>query len=215
MKTFTNPFALLALTVLGLSNPALGAELEDAGSMHVHHHMMMEQTKHQMVDYKLPQIQLVREDGKNVSFIEELNDGRPLILNFIYTTCTDVCPLTTQTLAELQDKLGIERDRVHMVSISIDPEQDTPEVLARYAHKFGAGPQWQFYTGTVNASIAAQQAFDVYLGDKMKHSPVTFIRAAPGKPWLRIDGFAKSDELLSSLGDMDIFKEAQHPEVAY
>lgn len=215
MKTSTNSLALIALAVLGFSNSILGAELEDAGSMHAHHHMMMEQTKHQIVDYKLPQIQLVREDGKNVSLIEELNDGRPLVLNFMYTTCTEICPLTSKTFAELQDKLGIERDRVHMVSITIDPEQDTPEVLAKYAHKFGAGPQWQFYTGTIDASIAAQRAFEVYRGDKMEHNPVTFIRAAPGKPWLRIDGFAKSDELLRSLGDMEVFKEEQRPEIAY
>lgn len=215
MKTTTTPFALIALAVLGFSNSSFEAELEDAGSMHAHHHMMMEQTKHQIVDYKLPQIQLLREDGKNVSLIEELNDGRPLVLNFMYTTCTEICPLTSQTFAELQGKLGIERDRVHMVSISIDPEQDTPEVLAKYARKFGAGPQWQFYTGTIDASIAAQRAFEVYRGDKMEHNPVTFVRAAPGKPWLRIDGFAKSDELLRSLGDMDVFKEVTHPEIAY
>lgn len=215
MKTSTYPFALFALAISGFSYSIRGAELEDAGSMHAHHHMMMEQTKHQIADYKLPQIQLVREDGKNVSLIEELNDGRPLVLNFMYTTCTEICPLTSKTFAELQNKLGIDRDRVHMVSISIDPEQDTPEVLAKYAHKFGAGPQWQFYTGTIEASIAAQRSFEVYRGDKMEHNPVTFIRAAPGKPWLRIDGFAKSDELLSSLRDMDVFKDEQHPGIAY
>ncbi|VVC83622.1 SCO family protein [Sideroxydans sp. CL21] len=215
MKTATYPFALIALVILGSSPSIPGAELEDAGSMHAHHHMMMEQTKHQIADYKLPQIQLVREDGKNVSLIEELNDGRPLVLNFMYTTCTEICPLTSKTFAELQNKLGNDRDRVHMVSISIDPEQDTPEVLAKYAHKFGAGTQWQFYTGTTEASIAAQRSFEVYRGDKMEHNPVTFIRAAPGKPWLRIDGFAKSDELLSSLRDMDVFKDEQHPGIAY
>lgn len=215
MKTSTNLLALIALAVLGFSNSIPGAELEDAGSMHAHHHMMTEQTKHQIADYKLPAIQLVREDGKNVSLIEELNDGRPLVLNFMYTTCTEICPLTSKTFAELQDKLGTERDRVHMVSISIDPEQDTPEVLAKYAHKFGAGPQWQFYTGTIDASIAAQRAFEVYRGDKMEHNPVTFIRAATGKSWLRIDGFAKSDELLRSLGDMEVFKDDLRPEIAY
>jgi protein SCO1/2 len=215
MKTSTNPFALIALAALGFSTSILGAELEDVGSMHAHHHMVMEQTKHQIADYKLPQIQLVREDGKSVSLIDELNDGRPLVLNFMYTTCTEICPLTSKIFAELQDKLGTERDRVHMVSISIDPEQDTPEVLAKYAHKFGAGPQWQFYTGTIDASIAAQRAFEVYRGDKMEHSPVTFIRAAPGKPWLRIDGFAKADELLRSLGDTNAFKEVTNPGIAY
>ena len=183
--------------------------------MHAHHHMMMEQTKHQLADYKLPQIQLVREDGKNISLIEELNDGRPVILNFIYTACTTICPLTSRTFEDLQDKMGKEREQVHMVSVPIDPEQDTPAVLAKYANKFAAGRQWHFYTGTVEASIAVQRAFEVYRGDKMDHNAVTFIRAAPGKPWLRVEGFAKSDELLRGLRDMESSKEAMLPGSGY
>ena len=201
MEIISRHFLLVALSILCLSTRAFCVEIEDANNIHSHHQMMME-TKSRVADYKLPQIQLVREDGKQVSLLEELNDGRPLILNFIYTTCTTICPLTSQTFVELQDKLGNERDRIHMVSISIDPEQDTPEVLTKYAHKFGAGSQWQFYTGTLEASNAAQRAFDVYHGSKMKHSPVTFIRAAPGDSWLRIDGFAKVDEIMHSLGEL-------------
>jgi protein SCO1/2 len=83
------------------------------------------------------------------------------------------------------------------MSISIDPEQDTPKELREYARKFHAGPAWQHYTGTVEASLAAQRAFNVWRGDKMSHSSVTFMRATPDAPWLRIDGFASADELLS------------------
>ena len=187
--------------------------------MHAHHHMVMEQTKHQLADYKLPRIQLVREDGKNIDLLEELNDGLPVIMNFIYTTCTTICPLASRTLAELQEQLGTESDSIHMASVSIDPEQDTPAVLAKYANRFGAGKQWHFYTGTVDASVAAQRAFDVYRGDKMDHNPVTFIRAAPGTPWMRIDGFAKADELQRELrdlkADMRSSKEARLPEGAH
>jgi protein SCO1/2 len=82
------------------------------------------------------------------------------------------------------------------MSISIDPEQDTPTRLTEYARKFHAGPEWQYYTGTLAASIAAQRAFDVYRGEKMRHTPVTLLRSAPGKPWLRIEGFVTPDELL-------------------
>lgn len=198
MKNISKHLLFVAISVICFSKSTLGTEAADASTMHAHHQMMME-TKTQLVNYKIPQIQLVREDGKLVSLIDELNDGRPLILNFIYTTCTTICPLTSQTFFELQNKLGGQRDSVHMVSISIDPEQDTPEVLTKYALKFGAGSQWQFYTGTLESSIAAQRAFDVYRGSKMKHSPVTFIRAAQGKSWLRIDGFAKVDEIIHSL----------------
>jgi protein SCO1/2 len=210
MNTFAKPFAAAALAVSGLIASAVpGAEMEDAASMHMHHHMMMGGTTSQLVDYKLPQIQLVRDDGEKVVLADELNDGRPVVMNFIYTTCTTICPLASRTFAELQEMLGNERDTVHMVSISIDPEQDTPAVLAKYADKFGAGKQWRFYTGTVAASVAAQRAFDVYRGNKMNHNPVTFIRTALGKPWLRIEGFAKTDELLRGLRGLDTSKEAR------
>jgi protein SCO1/2 len=151
---------------------------------------------HATVSYETPAVMLVREDGKSVSLPHELDDGRPVLLNFIFTTCSSICPLTSRTLEEFQHKLGSEAARVHLMSISIDPEQDTPARLSAYARKFHAGPEWQYYTGTVAASIAAQRAFDVYRGEKMSHTPVTLMRAAPGEPWLRIEGFVTPDELV-------------------
>lgn len=164
--------------------------------------MMMAETTRTTATYQIPDITLVRDDGKSVSMRKELDDGRPVVLSFIYTTCTSVCPMTSQTLSELQAKLGAARDSVHFVSVSIDPEQDTPSRLHEYAKKFGAGPEWQHYTGTVAASLAAQQAFAVYFGDKMDHRPVTLVRAAHGKSWVRIDGFATADQLLAELHDV-------------
>ena len=148
------------------------------------------------VAYQTPAVTLVREDGKSVSLSHELDDGRPVLLNFIFTTCSSICPLVSQTFAEFQRKLGSEANAVHLMSISIDPEEDTPSRLAEYARKFHAGPEWQHYTGTLAASLAAQRAFDVYRGEKMNHTPVTLMRAAPGKPWLRIEGFVTPDELV-------------------
>lgn len=193
----------LVLTAAGMIAPAAhavatGASAVDAPDPHARHHHMMSEITRSTVDYALPTVSLVREDGKAVSLINELNDGRPVILTFIYTTCTSICPMISQTLSQLQSDLGSDRDKVHMVSISIDPEQDTPARLREYAKKYGAGPEWQHYTGTVAASIATQRAFDVYRGDKMNHNPVTLLRAAPGKPWLRIDGFATVAELLGA-----------------
>jgi protein SCO1/2 len=143
----------------------------------------------------LPKVDLVRDDGRKVSFPAEIDDGQPVVLNFIFTTCTTICPVTSQIFSQLQDRLGDRKDKVHLVSISIDPEQDTPPRLVAYAKKFHAGPQWHHYTGTVEASVALQRAFGAYRGDKMSHLPVTFLRAAPGKPWVRIDGFASASEL--------------------
>ncbi|MBN3818570.1 SCO family protein [Paraburkholderia sp. Se-20369] len=169
--------------------------------MHMHH-AVAPGTTHSMVDYALPSVELVRDDGKTVAMADELNDGRPVILTFIYTSCTTICPMISQTLERLQGELGSDRDKVHIVSISIDPEEDTPARLRAYAARFDAGPEWQHYTGSVDASIAAQRAFNVYRGDKMNHAPVAFLRAAPGRQWMRIDGFATPSELLAAYRDV-------------
>ncbi|MDB5991316.1 MAG: SCO1/SenC [Herbaspirillum sp.] len=173
------------------------AQSPDAHDHHHHMEMAPESGRTMIGVYNLPNVELVREDGKTVSLLKELNDGRPVILNFIYTTCTTVCPVTSQTFSLLQTALASEKNKVHLVSISIDPEQDTPARLQQYAKKFGAGSAWNHYTGSVEASIAAQRAFDVYRGDKMNHSPVTLLRAEPGRPWLRIDGFPTVADLLN------------------
>ncbi len=120
-------------------------------------------------------------------------------MNFIFTTCTTICPVLSETFARLQDELGAERDKVHLVSISIDPEEDTPARLSVYAKGYHAGPEWRQYTGTVQAIIQTTKAFHVYAGDKMGHTPVTVLRVAPGKPWIRFDGFATAEELRHEL----------------
>src|SRR5262249_50648589 len=140
--------------------------------------------------------------GKTVTLAEELNDDRPVIMNFIFTTCTAICPVMSRVFSQFQSKLGDDRDKVHMVSISIDPEQDTPARLAEYASKFAAGPQWRSYTGTPEPRLATQRACDVYRGDKMSPPPVTRVRAAPGNPGVRIEGFPPSDELLHEFREL-------------
>ena len=183
----------------GMDSPSGGGE-RAVDSHAAHRHMMANnQIKRSVVNYTVPTLKMVRDDGAGVLLDTELNDGRPVVLNFIYTTCTTICPLSSQEFGLLQRRLGADRDKVHLVSISIDPEQDTPARLIEYARHFQAGKEWQHYTGTVNASIEAQRAFDVYRGDKMSHTPVTLLRAAHGASWVRLDGFATADDLYTEV----------------
>jgi protein SCO1/2 len=203
MRTFIKSLVgTLALAIAGMTAATTpGASAASAPDPHAHHHHMMPEIMRSTVDYTLPQVSLTRQDGKTVLLSDELNDGRSVMLTFIYTTCTSICPVISQTFSQLQSELGSERDKVHLVSVSIDPEHDTPARLTEYAKQYRAGPGWQHYTGTVAASIATQRAFDVYRGDKMDHSPVTLFRPAPGKPWVRIEGFVTASELLSTYHD--------------
>jgi protein SCO1 len=160
-------------------------------------------------DYTIPNVTLTRADGKSVSLPEELNDGRPVVMDFFFTTCGSICPLLTQTLARVQEELGAGRDKVHLVSISIDPEADTPAVLTQYARRYHAGPEWHLYTGSMDAIITTAKAFNVYRGNKMAHTPVTLVRTAPGKPWVRFDGFASSQQLVQEIRSGNVASQAK------
>ena len=183
---------------LACAAPAL--EVPTATGEHAHHHASVSSgTTRTIAHYLIPSVELVRDDARKVRLDAEISDGRPVVLAFIYTSCTTVCPLTSQTLATLQDKLGAARDRVHIVSISIDPEQDTPARLREYARTFHAGPEWRHYTATLAASQMAQRAFDVYRGNKMDHAPAILIRSAPEADWVRLDGFATAEQVMAEL----------------
>lgn len=149
--------------------------------------------------YTVPDVELVRDDERRVTLAPELDDGRVVVMNFVYTSCTAVCPMSSHLFEKVQELLGPGREHVHLVSISIDPEQDTPEALRAYAAKFHAGPGWQHYTGTRNASLAVQRAFDAYRGDKMNHVPLTLLRSRPGQAWVRLDGFATSKDVMAEI----------------
>jgi protein SCO1/2 len=204
MQLHERAIGAMFMTILASAGAlALAAESDAPVDEHAHHHMMMAvpSTSRTEIAYSIPDVRLVRQDGVSVKLADELNDGRPVVLAFIYTSCTTVCPMISHTLSQLQTKLGVNRERVHLVSITIDPEQDTPARLREYAKSFDAGPEWQHYTGTVTASEAVQRAFDVYRGAKMDHAPATLVRAAPGAPWVRITGFASADQLYAELPD--------------
>jgi protein SCO1/2 len=195
MKTRLAPpaRALLAL----VASAAFAGTAAAEGHNHEGHDMSaMQEIKLSQSQYRLPPVTVVRQDGTRMPLSKALDDGRPVVLNFLFTTCTTICPVTAQVFAEFRGALGAQRSGVNMVSISIDPEYDTPQRLSDYAARFGADANWRFYTATLADSVAVQKAFETYRGDKMNHAPVTFMRAAPGKAWVRLDGFAGPQKLV-------------------
>ena len=181
-----------------LRHLAMAPAAAEAHDPHAHHHHMMQHKDFQRSehDYRLPDLPLVTMDGGHTSLLAELDRDQPVMLNFIFATCTTICPVLSASFSSVQEKLGDERDRVRMLSVTIDPEHDTPEQLRAYAERFHAGPQWQFFTGEVDDIIAVQKAFDAYWGNKSNHEPTTFLRGAKQGPWVRLDGLASAATIL-------------------
>jgi protein SCO1 len=105
---------------------------------------------------KLPQdgaewftnVEVKTQDGRTLHFYDDVMKGKILLINFFYTDCDAVCPLMTENLARVQELLGPRvGGEIQMVSISLQPEHDTPEVMAAYAKTYGVGPGWLFLTG--------------------------------------------------------------------
>jgi protein SCO1 len=142
--------------------------------------------------YQAPDAILLNMDGRNV----------PMMLDFIYTSCTAICPMLSETFAQVQRELGADAAGVRMVSISIDPEYDTPRVLRDYAQAYHPGPQWLFLTGRSGEVVDLQRAFDAYRANKMDHAQVIFLRAGRGRPWIRYEGPVSPATLVRELRAM-------------
>src|SRR5262245_46506276 len=96
----------------------------------------------------VPNLPVVNQDGKVFQFYEDLIKDKIFVISFFYVSCTQICPLATARLSELQDLLGDSVGReIFFYSISVDPENDTPERLKKYAEAMRAGPGWLFLTG--------------------------------------------------------------------
>jgi protein SCO1/2 len=171
-------------------------------------HMKMMQQRNFSVSseqYSMPEVSLLDVDGEKVSMKDLLSADEPVALNFIFTTCTTICPVMTATFAQMQRELDTEQlQQLQVISISIDPEYDRPEVLRAYAGKYNASGTWMFLTGSSIDIENVLRAFDAYAGSKMNHQPLTFLRKDPQQPWLRVDGLASGKDL-ASLVDQYMF----------
>jgi len=111
----------------------------------------------------VPPFALVDQAGRRVTREDLL--GHVSVVDFMYTDCTDVCEMTSGRLASLLRELGGAGD-LRVVSISVDPEHDTPAVLAAYAQRHGADPRWRLLTGPrLDIACLARRGFHLDIGD--------------------------------------------------
>jgi protein SCO1/2 len=164
---------------------------------HAAHRAALGQTGYSVttVRYDVPDVELIDEAGRPVALKTLFETDQPVALNFIFTTCTTICPVMTATFAQMRRDLGQAADRVRLVSITIDPEYDRPEVLEKYAERFATGAGWTFLTGDGSDISRVLESFHAYAGSKMNHQPITFLKGPGSLSWIRIDGLASGDDL--------------------
>ncbi len=149
--------------------------------------------------YPIPDVTLINQDGKKVRLKKILATDKPLLVDFVYTTCTTICPVLSANFVNFQRKKGADAGKIQLVSISIDPENDTPKNMKAYLKRYGAKPGWDFLTGSREDMDKVIRAFNALNGtvlNKMDHLPIILIKSPADQRWVRIYGLVGTTELM-------------------
>ncbi len=151
---------------------------------------------------KIPDVPVVDQDGRELKFYSDLVKNKTVAINFIFTTCTTVCPPLTATFRKVQQTLGERGGKdTHLISISVDPATDTPARLKGFSEKFKAGPGWTFVTGGVPEINSLLRALGAGVSDKTDHTPTVLIGNERAGHWTRAYGLASAASLVKVIDE--------------
>jgi cytochrome oxidase Cu insertion factor (SCO1/SenC/PrrC family) len=145
---------------------------------------------------RIPDVRVYDQNGKHLNFYSDLVKGRTVAINFIFTTCTGVCPPMTATFRRVQQSLPERTPPIQLISISVDPAIDTPERMHEFAAKFNAGPGWTFVTGDKDQIDLLLQALGAAVANKNDHTPMILIGNEVTDYWTRAYGLSSSTTLI-------------------
>lgn len=156
---------------------------------------------------QIPDINVYTQDGKQLRFYTDLIKGRVVAINFIFTTCTTICPPMTATFRRVQQELqkGTGRD-ARLISISVDPLVDTPERLRDFASKFKAEPGWTFVTGDKIEIDSLLRALGAAVADKNDHTPTILVGNDTTGYWTRTYGLSSPTALVKVITEAEDHK---------
>lgn len=146
----------------------------------------------------VPDVEVVTHEGKKVRFYSDLVKGRTVAVNFVYTTCSTICPSTGALFAALQK----EHERVQFISVTIDPKTDTPPKLAAWSNRFRKTPRWTLVTGSQAAIEQIVKAFGLTTARPQDHSPLTIVGSDRTGHWSKLYGFAGGDTIAKAVAEV-------------
>ncbi len=187
LRTFTTTLAICTFVASTLAG-CLGFVPEAAAAE--------QKYKRTVEAYKLPDVVLLNQEGKRVNISSLIVSDKPVVIDFIYGTCTTICPVLSAGFTNLQTRLASTGKAPRLISVTIDPEHDTPRVMKEYLKRFRAKPGWDFLTGSRSDIEKVMRAFNAYIPDKMSHYPINIIRNPKDGSFVRLYGMMSSSEFL-------------------
>lgn len=189
----------------------LAAEDEAAVDPHAKHRAMMSEKPADVSDpvsVTLHNSVLLTQDGDTVKFVDDVIADRIVVMDFVYTTCTTVCPVLSAILGQVQNRLG-ERlgTDVHMVSVSVDPGRDTPERLKAYSESHKARAGWVWLTGDKTAVDDVLRGLGAYTPNFEDHPSMVLVGDARSGTWKRFFGFPGPDKIMAAVEELEMARQ--------
>lgn len=148
---------------------------------------------------RIPDVPVLDQDGKRLNFYSDLIKDKTVAINFIFTTCTTICPPLTATFRRVQQELATSSPEATLISISVDPSTDTPPRLSDFAAKFKAGAGWTFVTGGQSEISSLLKALGAGVADKNDHTPMILIGNDRAGYWTRAYGLSSPTLLVKTI----------------
>ena len=147
-----------------------------------------------------PDVILWDQDGNDQRLYTDLMRGKIVIINSFFASCEGVCPVLAKNLVAIQTWLGDRMGKdVHILSLTVDPEKDTPPILQAYAQRFKAKPGWFFLSGKIENVHAAAKKLGQYVPQKEGHTNVIVIGNETTGLWKKVQGMAPAQEIIKVL----------------
>lgn len=142
-------------------------------------------------------VELVNQDGETMRLYRDLLQNKIVVIDTIFTECTGVCPIMSKTMQRIQEHAGDRMGRdVHLISISVDPTNDTPAKLKAMADTYDAGPGWYFLTGDEDKVNLALQKLGGYVENREAHNAILIMGNTRTGLWKKALGLAASNKIL-------------------
>ena len=148
-------------------------------------------------------VELIDQDGQKVRFYTDVLKNKVVVVNTFFTTCTNICPPMNRNFEKIQEALGERLGKdAFLISITVDPQTDTPTRLKEYSRRFHARPGWMFLTGSKENVDWALYKLGQYVETKNDHTSIFIIGNESKGLWKKAFGLAKSDELIRIVEDV-------------
>lgn len=148
-------------------------------------------------------VELIDQDGRKLRFYSDVLKNKIVAINAFFTTCTNICPPMNRNFEKMQNAVGDRLGKdVFLVSITVDPETDTPARLKEYSLRFHARPGWLFLTGKKENVDWALYKLGQYVETKDDHTNIFIIGNEAKGLWKKAFGLAKAEELIKILDDV-------------